>query len=424
MERIQRLFQEGARLLLALVKPTAKSVRENTGLAALSLVLAFALWIFVTDTENPTRTGVLPLDLTIEPVNMAGDVVVASELVTVRPRVRVAQNVWESLTPADFKALVDLDSLRPGLYELPVKLTTVTSRGGLRVIEAVPSQIEVQLEPMFSKSVPVVVDVGGEPPAGFSMEPPEPEKAAVLVTGPQAKVDMVSQVVGLLDVAGRTESVRQAVRLEARDQRGFLVRGVTVDPSVTKVVVRIEPTQFSRTLTIAPQVYGTPAQGYNVVGASVSPATVTIFGSQSLIETTLAIRTTPVDISGAVKDVVRTVPMDLPPGASVSGDLNVTVTVEIEAASGQMAFVVPVNAVGLGEGLGIVGALPSVQVVLLGPLPTLLALRPTDIIASLDLSGLKAGAHTVKVNVKAPSGLQVTSTSPEEIPLLLEARQP
>jgi len=422
MERMQRLFQEGARLLLALVKPTARSVRENAGLAALSLVLAFGLWIFVTDTENPTRTGVLPLDLTIEPVNLPGDVVLANELAAVRPRVRVAQDVWESLTLADFKATVNLDGLRPGLYELPVKLTAVTSRGGLRVIEAVPSQIEVQLEPLFSKSVPVVVEVSGEPPAGFSMGPPEPEEEAVLVTGPQAKVDMVGQVVGLLDVAGRTESVRQAVRLEARDQRGFLVRGVTVDPSVTKVVVRIEPTRFSRTLAIAPEVRGTPAQGYNMVGVSVSPATVTIFGSQSLIETTLVIRTPPVDISGAGKDVVRTVPLDLPPGASVSGDVNVTVTVEIEAASGQMVFVVPVNAVGLGEGLSIVGALPSVQVVLLGPLPTLLALRPTDIFASLDLSGLKAGAHTVEVKVKAPSGLQVTLLSPEEITLRLEAR--
>src|SRR3990170_4684793 len=121
MEQIRRLFQEGGLFLLALVKPAARSVRENVGLAALSVVLAFALWIFVTDTENPTRTGVLPLDLTVEPVNVPADVALADELVTVRVRVRVAEDVWDSLTAADFEATVDLDGLSAGIYDLPVE---------------------------------------------------------------------------------------------------------------------------------------------------------------------------------------------------------------------------------------------------------------------------------------------------------------
>ena len=43
------LIWEAAVVIGALLRPAAKSVRENSGLAVISLVLAFGLWIFVTD---------------------------------------------------------------------------------------------------------------------------------------------------------------------------------------------------------------------------------------------------------------------------------------------------------------------------------------------------------------------------------------
>ena len=61
MEQIRRLFRDGSLLLMTLLLPAAKSVRQNVGLAALSVVLAFVLWIFVVDSQSgTTRTGTLP----------------------------------------------------------------------------------------------------------------------------------------------------------------------------------------------------------------------------------------------------------------------------------------------------------------------------------------------------------------------------
>ncbi len=422
MERVGRLFQEAALVALTLLRPAARSVRENVGLAALSVVLAFGLWIFVTDTNNETRTGVPAIDLVVEPVNPDADVTVANELAAVRPRVSVSSDVWNSLTAADFKATVDLEGLRVGVYDLPVKVTALTSRGGLRVIGPVPAQIEVDVEPLFSKSVPVEVDIQGEPPAGISLGTAQTEDDTVVVTGPQAKVEQVVQAVAPLDITGRTEPVRQAVRLETRDARGFLVQGVSVEPGVTEVRLGLEQSLFNRTLVVSPDVRGAAAQGYNVVGISVSPTTVTVFGSQEFVQETTVIRTQPVDMAGAKEDVVRSVSLDLPQGASVSGSVNVTVTVNIEAASGQLGFGVPVSTVGMDSGLAVTGGLPTVQVSLLGPLPALLELSPNDIAATLDLSGRGAGSHAVPVTVTPPAGLLVASVSPGEIQVTLEKR--
>src|SRR3990170_6623668 len=163
MEQITRAVRETVLLLVALFRPAARSVRENSGLAVLSVVLAFGLWIFVTDTDNPTRTRVLPIDIAVQPVHVPADVAVAAPLSPVRVRVRVAEDVFDSLAAADFEATADLEGLAVGVYDLPVEVRPLTSRGGLRVEGVLPAQVQVTLSELISKSVPVNVDVQGQP---------------------------------------------------------------------------------------------------------------------------------------------------------------------------------------------------------------------------------------------------------------------
>src|SRR3989304_4548177 len=125
MERLKQLGAEALAFLRALVWPVASSVRENVGLASLSIVLGFALWIFVTDTENPTRSGTLPFDLPVEAGNGPGDPALA------------------------------------GSYELPVRVELLTGRGNLRVTQVIPDTLQVELKSLFSKSVSVSVSLEG-----------------------------------------------------------------------------------------------------------------------------------------------------------------------------------------------------------------------------------------------------------------------
>src|SRR3989337_1074852 len=108
MERLKQLGAEALAFLRALVWPVTSSVRDNVGLAALSVVLGFALWIFVTDTENPTRSGVLPFDLPVEAVNVPGDLALSGSPVNVRVKVEGAGDVWHTPSMGDFKATGDL----------------------------------------------------------------------------------------------------------------------------------------------------------------------------------------------------------------------------------------------------------------------------------------------------------------------------
>lgn len=427
MERIRSFFREAGQLIAAVVRPALKSVRDNSGLAVLSVVLAFGLWIIVSDAENPTRTRVLPVDIEVQAVNLPAGLALADDLAPVRVRIRVEDNAFDSLLAADFQATADLEGLSVGEYKLPVGVRALTSRGGLRIEDVLPQETDVKLVQLTGKSVPVIVEVRGDPPPEFTMGTPLAEDAAAGVSGPQAKVSMVTQVVASLDAGGRTENIDQAVRLEPRDERGLLVQGVLVDPSFTQVSIAIEQKVYRKALVVSPQVTGAPARGYNVTGVSVTPATVTVSGAKTFIDGATDIRTQPVDIGDADKDIVRSVSLDVPDvpgGVEVAGGVNVTVTVKIEAATGQIVLAVPVAASGLASGLGVNGALPPALVTLYGPLPELLGITPDDLTAVVDLKDKDAGPHKVKVKVTAPAGVEVRSVLPEEIQVILEKSTP
>ncbi len=423
MESIVRAIRETAAVLVALLRTTFRSVRENSGLAVLSIVLAFGLWIFVTDAENPTSVRVLPEDITVQPVNVPDDVAVDGQIPTVRVRVKVAEDVFESLDPADFEAVVNLEGLTVGDYTLPVEVRSLTGRGGLRVEGVLPEEIDVHLAPLTGKAVAVMIEVIGDPPSGYTMSNPEPSDQTVFVTGPQGQVDQVSQVVGTIDVSTKTEDIGQAVRLVARTNRGILVPGVSIDPGITQVEINIEQERFSRTMAVSPEISGTPEDGYNVVSVSVNPASVSVRGEQTFIEETVSISTKPVDVNGASEDVVRTVSLDLPAGAEVTGGVPVvTVTVKIEPSVGVLSFTVPLSATGIGDTLAIQGALATVTVALTGELPDLRALSPNDIRATLDLTDKAAGTFRVPVQVTPPAGMSVQSLTPTEVDVTLVSR--
>ena len=195
-----------------------------------------------------------------------------------------------------------------------------------------------------------------------------------------------------------------------------------LDPRTADVKVEIDQRVFSRALAVSPELVGTPREGHNVIGVSADPIVVTVFGPEGYIDQATTIPTQPIDVSGATEDIVRTVSLDLPPDVTVKGSVNVTVTVNIRPVPGQLTFAVPITASGLNDNLSIVGALPEARVVLFGPLPDLLELKPNDISASVDLNGKDAGSHKVKVEVSVPEGLEVRSVTPDELEIQLEQR--
>ncbi|HXG42463.1 MAG TPA: CdaR family protein [Dehalococcoidia bacterium] len=409
---------------LLLARRVAASLRENAGLALLSLVLAFLLWVFVGGQEgpNPVRSGLVPnVEVPVQPVNLPQGLALAAELPRVRVRAEASADVWDRLSPDDFRAFVVLTGLGQGTHQVPVQVEPRTARGGLRVLGAEPPRIEVSLVPLAVKSVPVEVMVEGSPADGYAAGPAQVDPAQVTVLGPQELVSAVAKAVARVELAGARADLARALPLEPQDRLGVLVRGVSLDPSAVNVTVPVSRIETARLVPVTPSIVGSPAPGYNVVAVEVDPPVVSLVGPEQATGAIASLSTAQVNIAGARGDVVRTVPLDLPAGVVVRGPGQVTVRVRVQPAPGQATFGVPLRAEGLASGLSASGLPPLVQVTLSGPLPVLQGLDPGAIVARVSLAGLGPGRHLVPVQVSAPTETTAIAVAPAQVEVVISS---
>lgn len=407
MRNIGLFFRDLAVLLANMTVPIFRSLRQNSGLAALSVVLAFGVWIVVTDAENPETTRVLDdVDIPVEPIEVPEDIAVETiEPQTIRVRVRVEEDELDTFTPADFAATVNLQGFPIGEHTQPVTVRALVDRGGLRVEEVIPPEVTVTLVDLASAEVGVDINVQGELPPEFRSGQPVPERETVSVEGAPSRVSQVVRATGTIDIGGRTESVTQSIRLEPRDERGQLVTNVVVNPATVEVTVDIEQEVFSKPVVVSPVIVGEPADGYVVTSITTNPVTVTISGSEERILDETSIDTEEIDIGGEASGVVETVALVAPVDINVVGVSQVTVLIEITPlGDSSITRDVGVQAENVPAGLSVSGVLPNVAVTLSGPVASLLAIEDDGVTATVDLSGLGVGSHQAEVEVTVSGG--------------------
>jgi YbbR domain-containing protein len=427
---VTRLLREFLRISRAVASTAVGSVRHNFGLAVLSVALAFGIWLFIVDTEHPTRTGILPVAIPVEAVNMPEGLTLGAPLGDVTLRIEADEDLWDKFTADDFRATVNLLGAQVGDQDVQVNVEPLGERDGLRIIEVIPASqaegapqgtVRVELKPLVSKVVPVTIESVGAPPMGYEPSTPTVNPQEVVVSGSEDLVSRVSVAVASVDLTGVVSDVRQSYRLVPRDDAGFIVEGVTLDPSSVDIEIKVEQKRFSRLVVVSPSLQGTPAPGYNVTAVEVDPASVTLLGPLELLSVTSFVVTSDIDITGATSDITRIVNIvGVPSGVSISGSNAVTVRVSISAGEGEATYGVAPQWTGLASDLRVVSITSLVEVQLKGELPALRNVSPDQVTVTVDLSGLGAGSYRLEPQVAAPAGLEVADISPTSVEVVLE----
>ena len=390
------------------------SARTNLGLAAVSLALAFALWVFVTDTENPERTDFFAGAVPVEPVDVPPGLAVASlSGAAVSVRIRAPDDVWDELTTENFQATVDLSGVSAREATVTV-VVSVRDQRDVKIVEVSPPRVDVTLEPVATKIVPVTVKLVGAPPTGFEPAPGRTRPEQVTASGPESLINLLAEAVADVNLTGLRVSLDQAVTLVARDGRGGDLGGVVLEPATVQVELPIVQRELSLAYVVKPSLRGSPSDGFNVSSVRLDPQFVVLTGPIEVLQSITELSTDEVDISGASSDVERVVRLHLPAGVRADGGDEVTVRVLVTAAIGEMALGLAPNVGGLGDGLS-ASLFPGLVLVRVsGEVPVLRSLTPASLTAVVDLSGLGAGTHTVPLRVDAPPGVLVVSIEPVE----------
>ena len=135
-----------------------KIFRKNLGLKGLALGLSVVLWWFVTGESNVHVGFAVPLEIRNIPQGMA-----LTNKVVRQVDVRLAgpSTLISALQQKEISAAVDLSGAKGGRETIPLTERSVKVPAGFRVERVYPASVEVVLEKLERRIVPVLPQVGG-----------------------------------------------------------------------------------------------------------------------------------------------------------------------------------------------------------------------------------------------------------------------
>ncbi len=388
-----------------------------------TLILAFALsvvvWISAVTAADPNieSSRIVPLEI----VGLDPDMLVVGNVPSqVRVTLEAPTSVIDRMGSLEsaVSAWVDVSGLEAGTYELEVQIQVNQAFQPARHRQVVPGIITLTLEPLVAKTFPVELEVTGEPAIGYQKRNPRHDPESVTVSGPATIVDRVVEVHAALDISGAVETITRELPLMARDANEQPVNGVTVSPSEVTVTQPIFLQGGYRNVIVRVVTEGQPAEGYKLTNITVSPLNVVVFSSDPQLVNDLPgyVETEPVVLTDAEDDVNVFVGLSLPEGVSIVDDQFVLVQVSIAAIEGSLTLSLPVTPVGL---LPIHAALiepPTVDVILLGPVPILDSLDSSDIRVVVDVTELDLGIYQLTPTVDIlPDRINVETILPSTV---------
>jgi YbbR domain-containing protein len=389
----------------------------------LAFILSITVWISAATAADPVSQrwfGPIPIEMIGQD---PGLLLISDPPSQVRVALVGLESVLDRLAvgQSPVRAVVDLSGLEAGTHSVPVQVS-VTSPQLANVVDHSPQSIEIELEAIASQTFPIRLIQRGDVAVGFQAETPVLSQRTVTVTGPQSTVARVEEVRAVLDLNRAIENIERQLNLVAVDASEGTVTGVNISPSQVTVSMAVSQRGGYRNVVVKVVVNGQVARGYRVTNISVFPPAVTVFSPDPRLIEALPgyVETAPLDLDNARDDINIFLPLDLPPGVSVVGqegaiaDQFVEVQVGVAAIEGSLTIEdIPVEVVGLAEGLRAAVSPQSLAVILSGPLPVLEQLTAQDVRVFVDMTGEDVGSYQIVPEVEfLNEELQVDSILP------------
>jgi YbbR domain-containing protein len=389
-------------------------------LALVSLLAAIALWVAVTDAENPEETFDFSGGISVRAVNIPQGLAVGSiQEDVVFVRVRTTEEIFEQLTTDDFTAVVNMSAERQPTSTKAIDVDS--TRDGVEIVGWTPSSTQVTLEEETSKQVTVQVNRQGTPAQGATISSLEASPTTVRVTGAASLVQRVQSAAVDVNLTGVRVSQQQQYTLSARDTSGADLRPLRIEPASAEVRISVTQVEVSWGVTVSLQTRGSVADGYNLVSATVDPPLITIQGPLEQVQAITFVPTEEIDLTNLRANQTRTVRLQLPASIKSQRD-SVSVTLRIEPQTGDFNFPVAPTIENVPAEMRATLQTTSISVILRGQVPVLRALPVGSVRATVDAKGLSPGVHVLDATVTVPQGVTLLSYEPRQVVVVLTAQ--
>ncbi len=396
----------------------------------LAFGLSFALWMFVSFSENPEETARFE-DLSLQIVGLAENLIIVDDngiptptFPNVDVSLRTDRRQRSELRPLDIRVVADLTGLGPGDHLVPINVQPTRSNLSFSVpADGVdPPSIVVRLEPLAAITLPINLEIVGSPPFSFERGTPDIRLngepiSTVTISGPESRVAKVANTRAVANISQLRATYVAPLSIVAVDANNQPVEGVQVRPPTVTVTIPINPVVGLRLVPVAPIVIGAPAPGYTVTAIEVEPPLITLTGSSGPLDAISLLQTEAIDIQNARESIIRIAPLIVPNGTSpAQGEPNaVQVTVKIEPIPLPFQVRLPVEVALSGVSAELIATVTPnvVEMTFSGASDQLTALAATPLVFSIDVSAFVPGVYPITVQPSLPSGISIVGEPPE-----------
>ena len=309
---------------------------ENFSLKALSLFLAFVIWVLVVNVSKPEISD--SRTVTLEVLNQNAFDSDAKTWVADRTSVTVSYNVRtdmrSSISSSDFRAYISLSDYSitgsvPVYYEVLNGKESIIDNVQIR-----PSVVKITLENIQKKKFDIKYATTGDPKSGYRVVNVASSPESVYITGKESEIGRISAVGIEIDVTGissNQDGIAQLVYYDANGNKLTNLQGVTSNEDNIDYSVTVHK---EKNINLLSSVTGTPAAGYQYESTTVSPDSVALSSLPGVIDSMTVFQLPEININEARDSVSVTYDLSqiLPAGVELAKDqdpqINVLVRIE------------------------------------------------------------------------------------------------
>lgn len=304
--------------------------KNDNKLKILSVLVAIFMWTFVTNSTNPNVNKVfrgIPVvirnqdDLEKSGYTIIGDVYNFTTTV----KLKGSREKLLDLKTDNIFASVDIADLTEGVHTLGVKVETPT---GVSVEEIDPNQVNLNIQKVLEKKLPVNYVISDQIKDGRIVELNEIKPKEITVKGPASSINKVDRAEIRIDDANLLDGKVHNISINVLDRSGKAIENLNVSDDDANISFRVFET---KRVPVELDVIGSVNPSYDITSATVAPDSVVLKGPESIIKDIESVHTEPISLNNLRSNSSGEVKLKLGESVEVyDGDNIVSYKIELQ----------------------------------------------------------------------------------------------
>lgn len=405
------------------------------------VIASFCLWLYISNWENPISTYTLK-NVSVELIN--SDSLSQSNL-TLAPNQKFSVPITIRGTnlevmkskASDFTIVADMSvyAVKQGENRIPVNI--VHYPDNVNIQNSNNMWIDVEIDKLSEKTVPVKVKLQGKPKYGYYYLEPTSSQGEVAISGPSKSVDLVSNVIANANIDSLNANLDAEEVLEAVDKSGKSVPNIIIKPQKIQVTVPIKKNETvgtnavtggnqtttadikSKTVSINVLTSGKQSTGVDIKSIASVDQSIQITGTSNEVDGLTSINTEPIDLSSITGAKTMSVKLALPSGVTtINGTTTVNVKINVDTII-QKTFSANISLANLPDGFTSTLDNNAVNVIVSGDSTIINAIKSGDISGTIDATSFKEGLNNAQPVLSLPQGVKNMGATPNSINVTL-----